>query len=179
MGCAVFEGSAQLMYDVALLGERKPQGGEGRARDVATEMLQTRTVPSLDLDGGVQTEAVELGAQFLEFWRDGRCWECARARRRSSPPDRSPGRRRRSARASPVGRSRLARSRRPSRRELRSTLWLASVLRGGLGTSCGLGSRVVRPQGSHARSCWYTACCSDVSGPSSRLKLSSVSVSRS
>jgi hypothetical protein len=68
MGCAVFEGSAQLMHDLALLGERKPQGGEGRARDVATEMLQTRTVPSLDLDGGVQTEAVELGTQFLEFW---------------------------------------------------------------------------------------------------------------
>lgn len=65
MGCAVFEGSAQLMHDLALLGERKPQGGEGRARDVATEMLQTRTVPSLDLDGGVQTEAVELGSSDL------------------------------------------------------------------------------------------------------------------
>ena len=50
MGCAVFEGSAQLMHDLALLGERQPQGGEGRARDVATEMLQTRTVPSLDLE---------------------------------------------------------------------------------------------------------------------------------
>jgi len=55
------------MHDLALRGERKALGGQGRARDVATQMLQTRTLPSLDLDRGVQTETVELGTQILEL----------------------------------------------------------------------------------------------------------------